>query len=368
MLPRNLFVGVTGSVGKTLTTLACQLVLSEAMPTLATTSTMPGMINLDPIFNLPATILKIKPNIKKVIMEFGLEYPGEMDLYLDLVKPATAIITKLDYAHSQFLGDLPKIIEEKGRLIEQLPDNGVAILNWDDLNSRKLAEKTQAEVVYYGTDQKNCHVWAGNMRVENFHNVFELNYGVERVSIESETLGFHQIYPLLAAASLGVHEGLSLTTIKKGLEKVPSVEHRMQVFQGYNGSVVLDDTYNSSPAALEEALETLNHVPARRRIVVLGEMRELGEFSEKLHRDIARKIYTDKIDLVLTGGGDAKYIADELLKLGFIPERLHSDLQNPQIVSILLKAVAKGDVVLVKASKDVKFNEVVQRIIKPKNR
>src|SRR5581483_5546920 len=100
--------------------------------------------------------------------------------------------------------------------------------------------------------------------------------------------------------------------------------------------------------------------------VVLGEMRELGNFSEKMHREIARKIYKEKIDLVLTGMGDAEVIGDELLKLGFIPERLSAGLSNPQLVAELLKVIAKGDVCLVKASKDVKFNEVVERIIKKK--
>lgn len=366
LIPRSKFIGITGSVGKTSTAIAAKEVLSEKYLTISTTDTNPDNANLDPIFNLPMTILRAKSKVKKVILELGIEHPGEMELYLSLVRPATAIITRIFYAHSQFLGPVEEIVKEKGKLVEQLPKNGTAILNYDDPVTRKLSEKTEAEVVYYGRDQDNCHVWAGNLRIEGFYTVFELNYNVERVEVRSKLMGFHQVYPLLAAAALGVNEGIPLINIKKALERVEPAEHRMQVISGFNGSIILDDTYNSSPAAVEEALETLNHVKARRRIAVLGEMKELGEYSEKLHRDIARKIYADKVDLVLVGGGDAQYIADELLHLGFIPERLHYGLSNTQIVSKLLKLVARGDVVLVKASRDVKFNEIVQRITKAK--
>lgn len=366
LIPRSKLIGITGSVGKTTTALACKAVLSQKMEVLCTTDTLPTVSNLDPIFNLPMTILKVRNKTKKVILEMGIEHPGEMALYLSLVRPATAIMTKISFAHSEFLGGVDEIIKEKGKLVEQLPESGLAILNWDDPHSKKFAEMTKAQGMYYGFDPHNCHIWAGKPKIENFQTVFELNYGVERVEIRSQLLGFHQIYPLLAAATLGVSLNLPLITIKKGLEKLEPPSHRMEAFPGVNGSVVIDDTYNSSPAALEEAIDTLNQVAARRRILVLGEMRELGAYSEKLHREIARKIYKEKIDLVLLGGGDAQFIADELLELGFIPERLHSGLKNAAMVSILLKLVVRGDVVLVKGSRLTRLDEVVKRIIKSK--
>ena len=366
LIPRSKLIGITGSVGKTTTAMACKAVLSQKMEVVSTTDTIPNVSNLDPIFNLPMTILRIKSKTKKAILEMGIEHPGEMDLYLSLVKPATAIITRISYAHSEFLGGVEKIVEEKGKLVEQLPENGYVILNWDDPYSKKMSEKSSAQVIYYGLDSHNCHVWAGKAKIENFQTVFELNYGVERVEIRSQLLGFHQIYPQLAAAALGVSLDIPLTVIKKGLENLEVPSHRMEAFPGINNSVVIDDTYNSSPSAVEEAIETLNQVPARRRILVLGEMRELGEFSEKLHREVARKIYKDKIDLVLIGGGDAQFIADELLHLGFIPERLHSGLRNQEIVSTLLKIVARGDVILVKGSRLTRLDEVVKRIVKTK--
>lgn len=356
LFPGNLFIGITGSVGKTTTALACYAVLNEKFNTI---STKP---DLDPILNIPITILKIRPKTEKVILEMGIEYPGEMEYYLTFVKPSTGIITTISPAHTEFLGGLDEILREKGLLIESLPENGYAIINWDDPYLRKLADKTKSEVIFFGTNPENCHVWAGNVRIRDFQTVFELNHGVERVEIKSNLLGAHQVTSMLAAASLGISLNLPLTTIKKGLEKVHAPDHRMQLLLGRNDSLIIDDTHNSSPAALEEALETINQLPARRRIVVLGEMKELGPYSEKLHRQIAHIIFKNKVDLVILGLGDSKFIKEELLSLGFLTERLLYDLQNPQIVSKLIKILGKGDLVLVKGSRTVRLDEVVKKI------
>lgn len=355
---REKFIGITGSLGKTTAVWAAAAVLSQKFKVLTTTP------NLDPILNIPITILKMKPNIGKCILEMGIEYPGEMDFYLSLIRPKTAIVTRIAYAHSQFLGDISNIAFEKGKLVEQLSEDGVAILNWDDLETRRLSQKCKGAVLFFGTDQKNCTIWAGSIRIENFKTIFELNLGVERVKVNYKLLGKHQVYSALCAAALGVVYDIPLTKIKLALELIEPFEHRMQPVLGPMGSIILDDTYNSSPQAAEEALETLVQVPARRRVVVLGEMRELGKYSENLHRELARKIYKEKPDLVFLGGGDANFIADELKSLGFLQERIEENLQNSQIVAKLLKSLGKGDVCLIKGSRAARLDEVVKRIAK----
>lgn len=358
LYPEEMFIGVTGSVGKTTCIAACKAVLATKYPTLATKP------NLDPILNIPSTILKVTPKIKKVILEMGVEYPGEMDFYLSLIKPKIVIITRISYAHSQTLGDIKGIMQEKGKLVESLEEGGLALLNWDDPNCQKLAETCKGDVLYYGTDPKNCTIWAGNVKVENFATTFELNFGVERVRINYKLLGLHQIYPALAAALLGVVCKISLTKIKIALESIEPSEHRLQALDGPNGSIILDDTYNSSPTALNAAIDVLLAVSARRRILVLGEMRELGSYSESLHREIAQKIYKEKIDLVYLCQGDAGFIADELKSLGFWEERLDANLSNSQLVPKLLKTLGKGDACLIKGSRAVRLDEVVKRIVK----
>lgn len=354
----EIFIGVTGSVGKTTCLEAVKAVLSQKYKTI---STKP---NLDPILNIPSTILRLNPTIKKVILEMGIEYKQEMDFYLSLVKPKTVIVTKIAYAHSEYLGGIDEILEEKGKLVKSLGRDGVAVLNYDDPNCRKLAEDCAGTVVYYGMDSKNCTVWAGNPKIENFATTFELNLGVERVKVNSQLLGLHQVYSALAGALIGVINGIPLTRIKIALESIKPSEHRLQAVQGFNGSILLDDTYNSSPSALEASIDTLLAIPARRRIVVLGEMRELGSFSEKLHRAIAQKIYKEKLDYVFLGQGDTEFIADELKSLGYWEDRLESNLGSSDLVSKLLRILGKGDVCLIKGSRAVRLDEVVKRIAK----
>lgn len=355
---REMFVGVTGSVGKTSCVSACEAVLSSKYKTIATQP------NLDPILNIPQTILKINPSVKKVVLEMGVEYRGEMDFYLSQVKPKVAIVTRISYAHNATLGDINGILQEKGKLVESVGSDGIAILNYDDPYCKKLAEMCPGTVLYFGQNPEHCTVWAGNIKIENYATTFELNAGVERVKVNLKTLGVHQVYPALAAAVLGIVSNIPLTKIKLALETIEPAEHRLQVFLGPGGSIILDDTYNSSPVALESAIDTLLQIPARRRIVVLGEMRELGEYSEQLHRGVAQRLYKEKIDFVFLGQGDTEYLADELKSLGFWEERLESNLQNSQLVSKLLKTLGRGDVCLVKGSRAVRLDEVVKRIAK----
>jgi UDP-N-acetylmuramoyl-tripeptide--D-alanyl-D-alanine ligase len=365
MYPRSTFIGITGSVGKTSTSECCLAVLSEKFETIS--STQAKIINLDPIFNIPITILKLRPKIKKVILEMGIEYPEEMDFYFSLVRPGTGIITRIAYAHSQYLGTEAQIIKEKGKLIEQLPKDGFAILNWDDSNVRGLSDKTEGQVIFYGTDPKNCHVYATRIRLEDYQTKFELNYGVERIEVSLKLLGRHMVYPALAAAALGISNGMTLTAIKRGLSKVTAAEHRLQMHNGNGGFLVLDDTYNNaSPVGLEAAIDVLSELPAKRRIAVLGEMRELGEYSQKLHKQVAQKIFKEDVDLVFLGGGETKHIYDELLALGFPKEHLEVGLQNNELVAKVLTIASKGDMVLVKGSRSTRLDEVVKRITKAK--
>lgn len=351
---KDKFIAVCGSLGKTTTVRFSQKVLSQKFKTLSTQS------NKDHLVEVTSSLLKINPSYKKIILEFG-GLLGEMDLYSSLIQPKVVIVTNIA-PQSDRLENPNGVFNETKRLLAQLPTDGIAILNWDDASCKKLSKEINASVIYFGTDPQNCSVWAGNAKIENFKTTFELNFGVERVKVELPLLGIHQIYPALAAAALGVAFGISLTKIKIALESTEGQEHKMQLFSGPNGSFLLDDTYSSSPMELEAAIDTLLQIPARRRILILGEMNNSINYSPEDFRKIAEKIYKEKLDFIYLGTGLIKSVFDELQSLGFWEERVEANLQNSQLVSRLLKTLSKGDVCLIKGSRVVRLDEVVKRV------
>lgn len=347
LFKQEMFIAVTGSFGKTACIEAIREVLSQKYKTISTQA------NADPVQAVPSVILKINPSIQKVVLEMGTENQSDMDFYLSIIKPQIAVVTKTK-----------EITEEENKLVRSLDKDGVAVLNYDDSYCRGLAKECGGTVAYYGTDSANCTLWAGNIKVENFATTFELNFGVERIKVDFQLLGLSNVYAALAGALVGIVSGVPLTRIKFALDSIKPLEHHLQVVSGPNGSILLDDTYNSSPDTLEEAIDTLLILPARRRIVVLGEMRGLGDFSEKLYRGIAQKIYKEKLDFVFLGQGDTEFIADELNSLGYRDDRIESNLGNSEIVSKLLRVLDKGDVCLIKGSGAIRLDEVVKRIKK----
>lgn len=345
---KDKFIAVCGSLGKTTTVRFSQKVLSQKFKTLSTQS------NKDHLLEVTSSLLKINPSYKKIILEFG-GLLGEMDLYSSLISPKVVIVTNI-------APQSDGVFNETKKLLAQFPADGIAILNWDDASCKKLSKEINASVIYFGTDPQNCSVWAGNAKIENFKTTFELNFGVERVKVELPLLGIHQIYPALAAAALGIAHNISLTKIKIALESTEGQEHKMQLFSGPNASFLLDDTYSSSPVELEAAIDTLLQIPARRRILILGEMNNSIKYSPEDFRKIAEKIYKEKLDFIYFGTGLIKSVFDELQSLGFWEERMEAGLANSQLVGKLLKTLGKGDVCLIKGSRVVRLDEVVKRV------
>ncbi len=346
-----MFIGICGSLGKTTTVGLTTAVLSQKFKILTTKS------NKDHALEVLSTILKINPSYKKIILELGINMEGEMDFYNSIILPKVVIVTRITN---------DQVFKETTKLLSALSKDAVAILDFDDINSKKLSQSTEASVIYYGSDAKNCTVWAGNIRIENFKTTFELNLGVERVKVELAMLGIHLIYPALAAAALGVVYNIPLTKIKIALESVEVQEHKLQLLFGPNNSFILDDTYGSSPTEIEAAIDTLIQIPSRRKILILGDMNNPIGYTPSDYRKIAEKIYKEKLDFVFLGQGFIKQVSDELKDLGFWEERMGDNLANSQLVSKLLKTLGRGDVCLIKGSKAVRLDEVVKRIAKNK--
>lgn len=342
IIPGRKLIFITGSQDVRETLKACEIVLGEKLNVSGNDK------------NIEDAILKFSPKFEKIILGIYDDEDFNDIKRFNFTNPSVSILTEIDPLndHSYML------------LSNNLSPDAILLVNWEDKASRLLVEKMKSRTFFYGFNTENCHVWAGNARILDFHTIFELNYGVERVEVKSRLLGFHQINCLLAAATLATTLEFPLTTIKRGLEKIEQFSHRLEVLPGHNNSYIVDDTDNATPSSVGRALDTLNRLTARRRILVLGEMRNLGVESEKLHRQIAGMIYNNKVDIVILGGGEAQIVADELMKLGFLEERMEKNLQNQQIVNKLLKTVLKGDVVLITGANGLKFDEVVRKVTK----
>lgn len=353
------YIGVTGAYGKTTTALASERVLAQKYLSYSPKT------EINNLSELVSVIFKIPVKSQKIILDLLLENETDVDGYSKLVHFSALIVTSLEEITNDALKSNQKALQQV-KLIEKLAEKDSLIINYEDSHLRKLIESKNVQPIFYGLDEKKCHVWASNIKIHNFQTVFELNYGVERVEVKTKFLGEHQIYPLLAATALGIDQGVSLGSIKKALESLEPLKHHFEPLLGFNDCIIIDDTYHDLEITAIEAIETINLLPARRRVVVLNDNISYEQSNLAGLKEIARQIYKDRVDLVFLGGGRTQIIADELLSLGFIPERLEAGLQNTQITSQLLKVLSKGDVVLIKGSKTSKLSEVVKKITKVK--
>jgi len=347
--PNLTIVGVTGSYGKTNTTRAITQVLSEKFPTLQTD------LNLDTVYNLPITILKLRPKHRALVLEYGVDHKNEMDFHLSLVKPQIGVITGINPTHSdpELLGSLEGIIEEKSKLLKALPPQpeGWAILNWDDKKVKKMEEATKAKIIRYGITPE-CDYWAKDIKVDFSGTSFTLYSQKEEIKIKTGLVGRHFVLNCLAAAAVGRIKGLSWEEIKRGLGKLKPLTGRLSVEKGPRGSILLDDHLRANPASTLAGLQALVDLPTKgRRIAVLGEMGELGSSAKKEHQRVGRELAKlKKIDYLISVGPLQKLTAQAAIKEGMKKEQVFWVKDVSEAAEVLKKILQVGDLIYLKGS------------------
>lgn len=347
-------IGITGSAGKTSTKDMITSVLSQKGKTIATYK------NIDSVYNIPTTILKCTPWTKYLVLEMGIEYPGEMDFYLWLAKPEIGVITNIHPTHTQFLGSVQGVAKEKIKLIKILPKSGFAILNKENSYLKKIANKTKAKVIWYG---KGGEIKAENLDfTEDLDNKYTLIVRSDKINVQLPILGQQFVSNSLAAASVGSICGISLSLIRNGLEKFTPPEHRMKPIRLKSGALVLDDSYNNNPAAAEKALKTLKTVAKDKiSVVVMGGMLELGRDEEKHHRKVGKLISSLEIDYLIGVGPASKFLVEEASK-EMEKNNSHWVPNWKEAVPILQPLLKKDTVVLVKGSRSIGLERLVSRL------
>lgn len=346
-------IAVTGSQGKTNTTQAVFSILSTIGNAVATD------INLDTIYNVPITALKVMPWTKFVIFELGIDHVGEMDKHLEIVKPKIVVVTGISPVHTdkEHLGSLPNLIREKQKLIESLPDNGYAILNYDDENVRKMAGFTRAKILWYGTDKKHCDIWTDDIKVSLQGTSFALHTTYEVVQVQTKLIGRHHIYTIMPAFLVWQIIAKNQSVSFSQLSPLPG---RMNVEQGPLGTIILNDSLRANPASTASGLQTLDEIDYKkgRKIAVLAEMGELEKPQEE-HKKIGQLIGRLNIDYLIAIGPLQKYVAENAIKSGMKKENVFWVKDVFDAAKTLKKIIKTGDLIYLKGS----FYRGVGRVI-----
>jgi len=354
--PQARVIGITGSVGKTTTKELAWSVLRQRYRTLRSSG------NFNNEIGLPLTLLKLDSSYQRVVLEMGTYDLGEIRQLAEIARPVVGIVTNVGPTHLERLKTIERVAQAKAELVQALPADGVAILNIDDPFVRDMAQLTPARVFFYGLDAA-ADLWASDIESKGLEGVrLQLHYGKDALHVRVPLLGRHSVHTVLRAAAVGLVEEESWEEIVAGLQDV-AAHIRLVAVNGPNGSTILDDTYNSSPASAIAALHLLEELPGR-RIAVLGDMLELGDETEPGHRKVGRRA-NDVVAVLITVGPTARLIAEEARALGMDEARVISVDTNAQAIDVLTGLVQAGDVVLVKGSRGMKMEEIVSALGRP---
>jgi UDP-N-acetylmuramoyl-tripeptide--D-alanyl-D-alanine ligase len=347
-------VGVTGSLAKTSTKEAIAETLSERWRVHRNEG------NENNEVGLPLTLLRLAPEHEVAVLEMGMYTPGEIAVLAELARPDVGVLTAVRATHLSRAGSLEAIERGKGELLEALPPDGIAVLNADDPIVTRMHPRTRARVLRYGFHP------AADVRAEDVESrgeagmAFTLVLPTGPAQVETPALGRHGVHNEIAAAAVAWALGLSTDEIVRGITRGHRAPHRTALLRAGPWRV-LDDSYNAAPDSMAAALDLLRTLPGR-RIAVLGEMLELGDQAEQAHRRVGAQA-AEAADLVLVVGDGARGIAQGAVDAGLAPERVLSAPDAEGAVDPLVALLTPGDVVLVKASRGIGLDRVVDALV-----
>lgn len=346
-------IGITGSAGKTTTKEMLASILrlqGKAVWTLA---------NIDSIYNIPTTIFKCSPITRYLILEMGVEYPGEMDFYLWLSKPDVGVITNIYPTHTLFFGDIEGVFKEKSKLVRNLSKDDWAILNIENERLKKLKDTLSPKVMWFGDDG---FIQAKNISLGKNQTNFTLMVGKTELEAEIPILGSQFVSNALAAATAAFVLGICFEKIIKGLKSFELQEHRMKIIFHKSGTLVVDDTYNNNPSAADEAIKIFLEIAGeRKKLVVMGDMLELGKLEKSEHIKLGRKISSSGIDFLI-GVGKASYDMVEEAKKKIGKDNVLWYEDKDKVLNSLKPFLNKNLAILIKGSRSVGLDEVADRL------
>ena len=350
-------VAITGSNGKTSTRMLMEPVISKKYETLSTSGNQNNHIGL------PLTLLRLTPAHRVAVLELGMNHAGEIDGLGRICQPDVGVITNVGPAHLEGLGTIENVAMAKGELLHTIRPGGAAILNADDPRVVVLADSVDRPVIYFGSDHR-AQVRADDIRLTDAGTAFTLTTPSGSVPVTLASPVRVMVSNALAAAAAGEVMGVALGHIQAGLEAFSPQAGRMGIRMLGHDIRLVDDTYNANPDSMVAAIETLTRMRGNHRtIAVLGDMLELGPQSAALHRNIGRAVGDARIDRIYVAGGFATAVADGALDRQMAADRIFTGTKEA-IIEQLSDQLQAGDLILVKGSRGMAMEQVVEAIIR----
>ena len=342
-------IGITGSAGKTTTKEAIAHVLATKFRVLKSEG------NFNNHFGLPLMLLKLEPEHDLAVIEMGMSHAGEIRALAKIAQPEIGVVTNVAPVHLEFFDSLAGIARAKYELIESLPSTGTAVLNADDEYVSQFGRDFKGKVIAYGTTP------TAEVRAENVHScgtegsefdiVTSSGHGHARLPL----VGEHNILNALAAVSVGFAREMTLPDMVAALATLKPADKRGQVLQMGNITVI-NDCYNSNPKALTAMIDALAAMKGKRRIVVAGEMLELGPAAEEMHREAGKHAAEKGIDMIVGVRGLSQSMVDGAMSAGANARFVATPEEAGEWLS---RETRDGDVVLLKASRGVKLEKAL---------
>jgi UDP-N-acetylmuramoyl-tripeptide--D-alanyl-D-alanine ligase len=348
-------IGITGSVGKSTTKELTADVLEQRFRTIRS----PGNLNNE--IGLPLSLLSLSPDHERAVLEMGFYVPGEIALLCEIGQPQVGVVTNISEVHLERAGSIEAIVEGKRELVEYLPPapEGVAILNYDDVRVRGMANRTKARVFFYGLSPE-ADLWASDVEglgLEGLRCV--IHYNDEHIHLRVPLLGRHSVHTILRAAAVALIEGLGWQEIGAGLQGTQS-QLRLVAVHSPSGALILDDTYNAAPSSTIAAINLLDDLEGR-KCAVLGDMLELGEYEERGHRMVGVRV-AQVADELITVGPRARWISEEAQIAGLQADLITEVEDSDAAIAHLKGRLGEGDVVLVKGSRGMEMDRIVSAL------
>ena len=389
-----LIIGVTGSVGKSSTKEAIYTVLKTKFDVRCTLKNYNNEIGL-PLtifgFSSPGrniigwlnVFLKISKTLlfqvkypKILVLEMAADHPGDIKYLTNIASPRIGVITAVGLTHTEFFKSINAVAREKQVLLKNLKEKDWAILNIDDERIGVMGDKTSAQILTFGLSEK-ANIQATEIKVDQElldgetpkvrGLLFKVNYRGSTVPVFlPNIINQAQIYSVLGSIAVGLALGLNLIDIIKTLPKYKTLPGRLNMIPGVQKTLILDDTYNSSPQAVKISLLSLNRIeisPSARKWVVLGDMLELGELSAQAHEETGREVSKIDPDYLIAVGQEAKQISTGARNSGLSLSKIFNFNNASEAGDFLISKIHEGDVILIKGSQGMHLEKIVKKIM-----